>query len=63
MADEETYEEEKETVYDEEGREEMVEDDGMSGGEEGFMKGYEEADSEETDKEETTKEEEEEKEK
>jgi len=37
--DEETSESE---VYDEEGREDMVESDGMSPGEEGFMSGYDE---------------------
>jgi len=38
--------EEKETIYDEEGREEMMDDDELSPEEEGFMKGYEEADEE-----------------
>ncbi len=44
--------EEKETIYDEEGREEMMDDDELSPEEEGFMKGYEEADEEKEEKEE-----------
>ena len=39
-------EKEGEGVYDEEGREEMVADDEMSAEEEGFMKGYDDADEE-----------------
>ncbi len=37
----------KETIYDEEGREELVDDGEISPEEAGFMKGYEEADEEE----------------
>jgi len=39
-------EKEDEGVYNEEGREEMVADDEMSPEEEGFMKGYDDADEE-----------------
>ena len=39
-------EEEKDTIYDDEGREEMIDDDELSPEEEGFMRGYEEADEE-----------------
>jgi hypothetical protein len=56
--DEDKEEKEEETVYDEEGREELVEGDGVSPEEAGFMKGYEDADEENKEK----KEEEEEKE-
>lgn len=35
------------TIYDEDGREDLVADDEMSAEEEGFMKGYEEADDKE----------------
>lgn len=59
--DEDKEEKEEETVYDEEGREELVEGDGVSPEEAGFMKGYEDAD-EEKEKKEKEKEEEEEKE-
>lgn len=47
---EDNYEEEFDegSIYDEEGREDLVADDEMSAEEEGFMKGYEEA-SERTD--------------
>ncbi len=50
----ENNEEGKETVYDKDAREEQLEDDELSPEEEGFMKGYEEADEEkeETDEEE-----------
>jgi len=43
--DEEVDEEEfnESSIYDEEGREDLVADDEMSAEEEGFMKGYEEA--------------------
>ena len=48
MADEEEGKEEKEeTIYDEEGREELVEDGGISPEEAGFMQGYDAADEEE----------------
>jgi|TARA_B100001971_G_C18109956_1_gene493618 hypothetical protein len=60
MTEEEYNEKEDETVYDEEGREDLVDDDELSPEEEGFMKGYEEAD--ETDKKKEKEEEEEEKE-
>lgn len=40
------------TIYDEEGREDLVADDEMSAEEEGFMKGYEEANEQEEDTEE-----------
>lgn len=36
--------EEDETIYDEEGREDMVDDSEISPEEEGFMKGYDDAD-------------------
>ncbi len=39
-------EELEETIYEEEGREDLVEDDEMTPEEEGFMKGYEEASNE-----------------
>ena len=48
MAEEE---QEKETIYDAEGREEMEESDEITPGEEGFMKGYESADERKEDKE------------
>ena len=52
MADEEEGKEEKEeTIYDEEGREELVEDGGISPEEAGFMKGYDEEDEEEKEEE------------
>ena len=44
------------SIYDEEGREDLVEDDEMSSEEEGFMQGYEDA----NESEETTEEKEEE---
>ncbi|MAE42821.1 hypothetical protein CMO93_03545 [Candidatus Woesearchaeota archaeon] len=60
MSEEENQEEkDKESVYDEEGREKLVEDGEMSPEEAGFMKGYDEADEE---KEEKEKDEEEDKE-
>ena len=63
MAEEEGNEEDKEeeTVYDEEGREELVESGEMSPEEAGFMQGYEKAEEEkkeEKEKEEKEKEEE-----
>ena len=52
MADEgEDKEEKEETIYDEEGREELVEDGGISPEEAGFMKGYDSADEEEKEEE------------
>tara|TARA_Y100000310_G_C20590384_1_gene767669 strand:- start:613 stop:819 length:207 start_codon:yes stop_codon:yes gene_type:complete len=52
MTDEEyTEEKEGESVYDEEGRKDLVEDDEMSPEEEGFMKGYEDADEDKEKKE------------
>jgi len=58
--DVEDSEEEKETVYDEEGREDQLEDDELSPEEEAFMKGYDEAEeeAEEIDAEEETEEQE-----
>ena len=44
-------EKEEETVYDEEGREELVDSGEMSPEEAGFMQGYEEADEEKEEKE------------
>ena len=44
--DKEEGKEEEETVYDEKGREEQVESGEISPEEEGFMKGYEDADEE-----------------
>ena len=35
----------EESIYEEEGREDLVADDAMSAEEEGFMRGYDEADS------------------
>ena len=59
---EEGYEEEKEedSVYEKEGRDELVDDDAIKPEEQGFMKGYDEADEEakEEDGEESKKEEE-----
>jgi hypothetical protein len=46
VKEEETLEEEEfgeNSIYDEEGREDLVDDDEMSPEEEGFMKGYEDA--------------------
>ena len=45
--DEEEGKEEKETVYDEKGKEEQVEDGQISSEEAGFMQGYDAADEEE----------------
>ena len=58
--DVEDSEEEKETVYDEEGRDDQLEDDELSPEEEAFMKGYDEAEeeAEEIDAEEETEEQE-----
>ncbi|MBU0615550.1 MAG: hypothetical protein KJ601_05635 [Nanoarchaeota archaeon] len=50
------------SIYDEDGREEMVDDDEMSSGEEGFMRGYDEAEEHEKHKEKKEEEDEEEKE-
>ena len=59
MAEDEPNEEkEKDSVYDEEGREELVESGEMSPEEAGFMQGYEKADEEKEEKEEKEKEEE-----
>jgi hypothetical protein len=44
MTEENEGKDEEETVYNEEGREELVEDGEISPEEAGFMKGYEEAD-------------------
>jgi hypothetical protein len=58
MAKEESIDEEEfneTSIYDEEGRKDLVADDEMSAEEEGFMKGYEEA----TEKEESEEEKEE----
>jgi len=53
MAEEgEKEEKEEETVYDEEGREELVDSGEMSPEEAGFMQGYEKADEEKDEKEE-----------
>ena len=60
--DENKEEKEEETVYDEEGREELVEGDGVSPEEAGFMKGYEDADEEKKEKKEEEEEDKEEKE-
>ena len=49
--DEKNDEKEKDSVYDEEGREELVEGGEMSLEEAGFMQGYEQADEEEEKKE------------
>ena len=48
--DKEGEEKEEETVYNEEGREELVESGEISPEEEGFMKGYEDADKEKKEK-------------
>jgi len=48
MAEEEQKKED--SVYDEEGRDKLVEEGEMSPGEAGFMKGYEEADKEKKEK-------------
>lgn len=53
MADEEEGKEKKEeTIYDEEGREELVEDGEIRPEEAGFMQGYDAADEEEKEEEE-----------
>ena len=46
---------EKEDTYTEEGREKQLEDDELSGGEEAFMKGYDEAGEEKEEDEEEKK--------
>jgi len=52
MTDDENKEEkEKDSVYDEEGREELVDSGEMSPEEAGFMQGYDQADEEEEKKE------------
>jgi hypothetical protein len=51
--------EDKDTIYDEEGREEMVDDAEISPEEEGFMKGYEEAEDKKKEKEDDDEKEEE----
>ena len=53
-------EDKKDTIYDEEGREEMADDSEISPEEEGFMKGYEDADEEEKEKDESEEDKEEE---
>ena len=53
----EDHEDEKETVYDKKAREKQLEDDELSPEEEGFMKGYEEADEEKEEKDEKDEEE------
>jgi len=60
MAEDEPNQEEKEedNVYNEEGREELVESGELSPEEAGFMKGYEEADEEKEEDEEKKEEEE-----
>ena len=60
--DENKEEKEEETVYDEEGREELVDGDEVSPEEAGFMKGYEDADEEKKEKKEEEEEDKEEKE-
>ena len=47
MTQEDVDEFEEETVYDEEGRADLVDDDKISPEEEGFMRGYEESDDKE----------------
>lgn len=47
---EDTEENEKDTVYDEKGREELLEGGEISSEEEGFMRGYEESDDEKEEK-------------
>ena len=56
--DNENEEKEEDNVYNEEGREELVESGELSPEEAGFMKGYEEADEEKEEKEEKENEEE-----
>lgn len=48
---EEEEDKEKETIYDEEGREELVEDGAITSEEAGFMEGYDKADESEENKE------------
>ena len=57
--DKEEKEKEEETVYDEEGREELVEGGEISSEEAGFMKGYEDADEGKEEKKEEEEEDEE----
>ena len=63
MAEENEYsgteEKEEDNVYDEDGREELVDSEELSPEEAGFMKGYDEADREKEEDEEEKKEEEE----
>ena len=47
MAEENADEFDEETVYEEDGRTDLVEDDEISASEEGFMKGYEDAEEKE----------------
>ena len=47
MAEENADEYDEETVYEEDGRTDLVEDDEISASEEGFMKGYEDAEEKE----------------
>jgi len=58
--DENKEEKEKDSVYDEEGREELVDSGEMSPEEAGFMQGYDQADEEEDKKENKEEKEEEE---
>ena len=46
MAENDTEESAKDTIYDEEARDEMVDDDEMSPSEAGFMEGYDEEEGE-----------------
>ena len=62
MPKEDKEKEEEETIYDEEGREELVEDGAISPEEAGFMEGYDKADESEEEKEKEESEEEEKKE-
>jgi len=59
MAEEEKDESGDEEVYNEEGREDMVDGDEISSEEEAFMKGYDERDEDDEEKEEEKEEEEE----
>ena len=54
----EKEEKDEDSVYDEEGREELVESDEVSPEEQAFMQGYEDADEEKEEKEEKKEEEE-----
>ena len=47
MAEENADEFDEETVYEEDGRTDLLEDDEISASEEGFMKGYEDAEEKE----------------